>query len=131
MKRHKLLEEITALHSRSTAVSQFLLCLRSEDNENVPQFSIWSQTIRQWEAPVDWIRDYYGDEIAIYFEWMNFFLSWIIVPGLTGVLIKGINILFYEELSTVEDSSHSPFNAVFSIIMTFWGSLFIIYWKRH
>ena len=74
---------------------------------------------------MDWIRDYYGDEIALYFEWMNAFLYWMLIPGCLGLIIRIINTLLYE------DTNQSPFNAVFSILMTYWGALFSINWKRH
>jgi len=75
--------------------------------------------------PTDIIRDYYGEEVAIYFEWMNFFLRWIAVPGGLAIIIRTCNTLFFE------DVSKSPLNAVFSIGMGFWATLFIVNWRRH
>jgi hypothetical protein len=40
-------------------------------------------------------------------------------------MIRIINTLLYES------TDQSPFNAVFSIMMTYWGALFSINWKRH
>jgi len=78
-----------------------------------------------WLLPTNVIRDYYGETVAIYFEWMNFFLRWIAVPGAVAVLIRVLNTFFFE------DVSKSPLNAVFSIGMGFWATLFIINWRRH
>ena len=41
--------------------------------------------------PVELIRNYYGDEIAIYFEWMNHFLKWIAVPASVGCAFYILN----------------------------------------
>ena len=41
--------------------------------------------MKHWFMPVPLIRQYYGEEIAIYFEWMNFFLRWIAIPGAFGL----------------------------------------------
>jgi len=71
------------------------------------------------------IREYYGEEIAIYFEWMNFFLQWIAVPAGLAVIIKVLNSIFFE------DVSKSPLSAAFSIGMALWASMFAVYWKRH
>jgi hypothetical protein len=81
--------------------------------------------LKQWFVPIDMIREYYGEEIAIYFEWMNFFLQWIAVPAGLGVVIKVCNSIFYE------DTSKSPLSAAFSIGMALWASMFAVYWKRH
>ena len=34
--------------------------------------------------PVQKIRDYYGEEVAYYFAWMNHFTQWLIVPAIVG-----------------------------------------------
>lgn len=80
---------------------------------------------RTWFVDTEIIRDYYGDTIAIYFEWMNFFLKWIAVPGAFGLIFRVLNTMMYE------DVSKSPLNALFSIGMSFWATLFITNWKRH
>ena len=40
-----------------------------------------------WFLSVEIIRDYYGDEIAIYFAWMNYFQKWIVIPAIFGFFI--------------------------------------------
>mmetsp|Transcript_35646 Transcript_35646/g.54531 ORF Transcript_35646/g.54531 Transcript_35646/m.54531 type:complete len:126 (+) Transcript_35646:683-1060(+) len=124
MKRHHLLKDMTALHSRSMAVTEYLHILRDGGKKKTGPFSAIGETMKRWDAPVEVIRDYYGDEIALYFEWMNFFIMWIFIPGCLGLAIRIINMLFFT------DSSTSPFNAVFSIMMAYWGALFSIFWKR-
>ena len=76
--------------------------------------------------PVELIKDYYGDEIAIYYEWMNFFLKWIMLPAAMGGLTSLINNFVY-----TEGQDESPFSAIFSIGMAFWATLFAVNWKRH
>ena len=73
--------------------------------------------------PVELIRSYYGDEIAIYFEWMNHFLKWIAVPAAFGCCFYILNQFFY-------DPSKSSLNAAYSIGMAFWGTCFAIFWLR-
>ena len=74
---------------------------------------------------VEVIREFYGDEIAIYFAWMNYFLKWISVPALLGLAIRITNYFLFEDISK------SPLNAAFSIGMAFWGILFATNWKRN
>lgn len=52
-------------------------------------------TIHQKMMPKFWspfpdssaIRRYYGDSVALYFEWMQFMWTWLTVPGLLGLAI--------------------------------------------
>ncbi len=75
--------------------------------------------------PIDIIREYYGDEIAVYFDWMNFFLKWIGVPAIFGIIFRILNMIFFL------NPSQSPLNAFFSICMAYWSILFAVNWKRH
>ena len=49
--------------------------------------------------PIDIIREYYGDEIAVYFDWMNFFQKWIGVPAIFGIIFRILNMIFFENPS--------------------------------
>jgi hypothetical protein len=53
--------------------------------------------MKGWFVPVEQIRDYYGEEIAIYFEWMNFFLRWMIFPSVIGLGFWILNQFFFED----------------------------------
>jgi len=36
---------------------------------------------------VEGIRNFYGDEIAIYFEWMNFLLKFLLLPAALAIVV--------------------------------------------
>mmetsp|Transcript_16111 Transcript_16111/g.27226 ORF Transcript_16111/g.27226 Transcript_16111/m.27226 type:complete len:155 (+) Transcript_16111:611-1075(+) len=130
MKRYELVQDISALHSRSLAVVKYAQLKRDQATFDLQKFkqgnfSMLKMSMGDIHAPTGAIREYYGDEIAIYFEWMNHFLDQIMVPAAIGLLFRVLNTLFYE------DVSKSPLNAIFSIYMAFWGAFFSINWKRH
>jgi len=75
-------------------------------------------------VPTELIRNYYGDYVAIYFEWMNFYIKWLLLPGGVALAITVLNSMFYKS------GSHSPLNGLYSIMMALWGTLFVIFWKR-
>ena len=60
LKRHNFFIEITPLHSKAKAEAQK---------------NIYKESLKHILVPTDLIREYYGDEVTIYFEWMNFFIS--------------------------------------------------------
>lgn len=63
LKRYNFLIEATGLHSKA----------RSEMEKK-----IYKESLKHLLVPTELIRSYYGDEVTIYFEWMNFLLSIII-----------------------------------------------------
>jgi hypothetical protein len=73
---------------------------------------------------VEGIRSFYGDEIAIYFEWMNFLLKFLLVPAIFAIIVYIGNMTFYTNES-------SPLSAYYSLMMTFWGVVFTVFWRRH
>jgi len=75
--------------------------------------------------PTEKLKDYYGEEISIYYEWMNFFTKWIFWPAVIAITIFVFNCVFFQ------DRSKSPLNAAFSIMMGFWATLFSAGWRRH
>ncbi|KAI1319359.1 hypothetical protein EDD11_004225 [Mortierella claussenii] len=61
------------------------------------------------------IRNHFGEKVAYYFEFLQFYFLWLIVPTALGVLIH----LF-----------GSPFSIVYSISVIIWAIVFIESWKR-
>ena len=33
------------------------------------------EALKHWFVPTELVREYYGDEVAMYFSWMNFLIS--------------------------------------------------------
>jgi hypothetical protein len=42
---------------------------------------IWKTACWSILSPVDDIYEYFGSKVAMYFAWMNFYTTWLIVPG--------------------------------------------------
>ena len=75
VKRHDVFKEISALHSKSRAVikmNDYINCENKKEFNKI-ELGILHKVTAHWFLSVDIIREYYGDEIAIYFAWMNFF----------------------------------------------------------
>ena len=50
-------------------------------------YESWARP-RQWYKyqPLHTIRDYYGEEVAMYFAWLGFYTKMLIIPSIVGVL---------------------------------------------
>lgn len=47
--------------------------------------------IFSWNQPLDDIRDYFGEEIAMYFAWLGFYAKSLTVPAVVGVFIQTLS----------------------------------------
>ncbi|KAE8749817.1 hypothetical protein FOCC_FOCC003555 [Frankliniella occidentalis] len=56
----------------------------------------WGEWYRY--QPLDHIRDYFGEKIAIYFAWLGFYTGWLLPAALVGVLV------FMYGLFTINDN---------------------------
>ena len=67
--RLNLLEELVPLHSKS----RMIRAQREGSNPNNSKLKQGAKNLLNFFVDVNSIREYYGDETAIYFEWMNYF----------------------------------------------------------
>jgi len=71
------------------------------------------------------IRDYYGEEIAIYFGMLQFYMSALLFPGLSGLII--FILRKYYTGDTIDECIFTPFHGLITFI---WSAAFIKMWSR-
>jgi len=42
--------------------------------------------------PIDKIKSYFGEKIAMYFSFLSFYSIWLLTPGLLGIIVFGIEL---------------------------------------
>jgi hypothetical protein len=72
--------------------------------------------------PIDEIRDYFGEQIALYFAFLRIYTEALIWPTMIGILTMIGHIL-----NGVEGN---PLSLVYSIAVSFWSVYFLTQWKR-
>ena len=70
------------------------------------------------------IKDYYGENIAVYFEWLNYYLRWLMLPAIVSLLF------FLASQLLGLDLKKNYLYGVYAFGITIWGPLFCKYWKR-
>lgn len=40
-----------------------------------------------WHQPVDEIKNYFGEKIGLYFNWLGHYTSWLIIAGIVGFFL--------------------------------------------
>ena len=85
----------------------------------------WSESLRFTSLPINKIRNYFGEKIAMYFSFVSFFGSFLSIPSLIGVVIFVLQRLYSAESSIVIIS-----NTFYCIYVAIWAACFIEFWKR-
>ncbi|XP_077978794.1 anoctamin-10-like [Glandiceps talaboti] len=71
--------------------------------------------------PIDKIRSYFGDTIALYFAFLGYYTMGLIVPALFGLFYY-----IWHSSKDIPDKSYATF-AIFNLL---WATLFLEGWKR-
>jgi len=70
--------------------------------------------------PLDEVKEYLGEKIALYFKWLGHYAMWLLFPGVLGIIFTIMNY-------TVGFSKTTPYWCAF---MCFWCTLYLEHWKR-
>lgn len=84
-----------------------------------------------WDQPIDEIRDYFGEKIGLYFEFLGHYTTWLlplsIVGGLATVDIA-VEAAIYGSLTSALGRAYTV--PAFCTFVAFWAQLMLEYWKR-
>jgi hypothetical protein len=83
--------------------------------------------------PLEEIRDYFGDDVGLYFAWLGQYTKSLGMMSITGVLV-----MLYQPVASADSGckffgcgvSHNPFTIYYSIYVGIWSTLFIESWNR-
>jgi len=76
---------------------------KTELNSRQILFEYWARWSRWYKyQPLDHIRDYFGEKIAIYFAWLGFYTGWLLPAAIIGlaVFLYGIITLDQNSIAT-------------------------------
>ncbi|KAK3710543.1 hypothetical protein QZH41_009363 [Actinostola sp. cb2023] len=74
-------------------------------------------------CPLQEIRDYFGEGVALYFGWMTCF-TWSLLP----VAAMGVMLYFFKPKGVTVDDN--PLLPLYEVLMAFWAISFLVIWKR-
>jgi len=77
-----------------------------------------------FKKPLDDIRDYFGEKIAFYFAFLDFYNVWLALPALFGITFFILQTFYFPESYT------ETINICFGLVMTIWTSFFVAFWKQ-
>lgn len=112
-------------------------------------FDKWNRLCKlPWDQPIDEIRDYFGEKIALYFAFLGHYTMWLSVAAAIGFAV------FIHQLARIRENTGSPnffdvtqlvgngstaevvvYSEVpeapfFSLFIAFWATFMLEFWKR-
>lgn len=81
-----------------------------------------SASTLSWNQPIERIRSYFGEDIALFNAFSSHFAMYLIVPAIVGIALQ---IVVW-----IQGNFSSPVLPFFGIIMAIWSIVFIESWKR-
>eukprot|EP01039_Chlorochromonas_danica_P003205 gene3205-3510_t len=87
--------------------------------------------VNPWEQPIDEVKDYLGEKVALYFEFTAHYTTWLLPLSVAGVLV-GLDMMIETAITQSFNEAllagySIPFYCIF---VSFWSQLMIEYWKR-
>ena len=82
---------------------------------NISFFGVLSQ-------PLDAIAEYFGENVAFYFAWVQFYTKWLILPSIAGFWLFVLQIQ--------SGSIDHPLLPFYSLFMAVWATFFLVFWRR-
>lgn len=76
-----------------------------------------------WFIPIDSIRDYFGEKIALYFEFLSFYTFHLSYMAFIGFIIQLLQ-------DNLQKKDASIINIIYSIFIVVWSTCLLQGWKR-
>ncbi|OMJ91300.1 hypothetical protein SteCoe_6192 [Stentor coeruleus] len=90
-----------------------------------PLMTSWSTSLINQKIPLSKIRNYFGEKIALYFEFLRYYQVSLLLPAFIGLGVFIVQRLLNDEHIVVQ-----ILNAAYSVFMTIWATIYLEGWKR-
>lgn len=95
-------------------------------NTDGPLVTCWNTSLINQKIPLSKIRNYFGEKIGLYFEFLRFYQVSLLVPALIG-----LGVFIVQRMIKEDDPIVLIINAAYSVFMTIWATVFLESWMRH
>ncbi|KAF4321976.1 hypothetical protein BBO99_00003270 [Phytophthora kernoviae] len=87
----------------------------------------WALNLKMVYQPLHKIRFYFGEKIALYFAWLEFYTKMLIFPSIAGI----ITFIYVDRRTDQQNRTKQGFFLVaFAIFVVIWSSAFSEMWRR-
>ena len=94
-------------------------------DQDGPLKQAWRTSLINQRLPLSKIKNYFGEKLGLYFEFLRFQQVSLLIPGIIGLAVYIIQQLFDQ------DSPQTlVLNTFYSIFMTIWATVYLEAWSR-
>ncbi|CAH0492872.1 unnamed protein product [Peronospora farinosa] len=87
----------------------------------------WALHWTMFYQPLHKIRYYFGEKIALYFAWLEFYTKMLIFPAIAGI----ITFVYIEARQAATGTNHQGYILIaFAVFVVLWSSFFSELWRR-
>ncbi|GET02867.1 anoctamin-7 [Rhizophagus clarus] len=112
------------------------------DDVRWEQKNLRAQLIQLWVdprggQPLEKIRLYFGEKIALYFAWLGFYTSWLSLASVVGVIVVLYGLMQYHVFHSGKDKNDfsiiwdNALTVPFAFFMAVWSTCYLETWKRY
>jgi hypothetical protein len=76
--------------------------------------------------PIEDIREYFGEKIALYFVWLGFYTSMLWIPAICGTFLIISQLISYSFTGSMDN----PWVPLYCCFMSVWSIVLSVGWKR-
>jgi len=76
-----------------------------------------------WSQDTTIVKDYFGEKIGIYFQWLGHYTSWLILAAIMGMVA-------YVNVQMDDNDPNAVTMPYFACAMALWATLYLESWKR-
>ncbi|GAB9469453.1 hypothetical protein Gpo141_00006732 [Globisporangium polare] len=88
--------------------------------------STWALHWLMLNQPLNKIRFYFGEKIALYFAWLGFYTKMLIFPSIAGIITYAVI-----ETQDIQKGENQGYILIaFAVFIVIWSSVFAEVWKR-
>lgn len=107
-------------------LKNILIDMRSKSsNPDLPLMQCWTTSFINQKIPLSKIKNYFGEKIAFYFEFLRYFQTSLLIPSIIGLVVFIVQKTKHENSLPV-----LILNIIYSVLMTIWAIVFLEIWKR-
>lgn len=86
---------------------------------------VWKPSFYDFRLPLNKIRNYYGEKIALYFAFLSLLAKTSIVPGLIGLFV-----FIIQRSVSASSTLGITVNAIYCVFISCWATVFLEMWRR-
>jgi len=131
----RLMERIIRSHLNVEMMIKHQLIIDFFPLHEESEISFFKSTLLKYtelsiDVPIQRIRDYFGEKVAFYYLWLQFYTNKLFVLSFLGLILWVVGFLRFGTTDSNSISVYEWGELLFAVIVCLWAAFFQIFWER-